>query len=83
MISTTLVTIVGAAIGAITMGATAAVTGHAPGLDVALQHIPGSTHAFDMVTTLVSAGVGGGAGGGVGATVASVAKSLAKGAGVR
>ncbi len=76
MISIAVAAAIGAAIGAIGMGAASAATGNIPGLNIALQHIPQGTHGFDVVTAVASAAIGGGAGGGIGASVAAVAKAL-------
>ncbi|HEY5605869.1 MAG TPA: hypothetical protein VIL45_05030 [Thermoplasmata archaeon] len=60
------------------VGAASAVTqGDIPGLAVALQHIPASTHGYDVVTAVRDALLGGAAGGGIGAAVAAVAKGAA------
>ncbi len=76
MITIAVAAAIGAAIGAIGMGAASAATGNIPGLNIALQHIPQGTHGFSVVNAVTSAAIGGGAGGGIGASVAAVAKAL-------
>ena len=81
MISLGIAAAIGAAIGAVALGATsAAVHGDVPGLAIALQHIPPSTHGYEFVTAVKNALAGGAAGGGIGAAVAAIAKAGAKGA---
>ncbi len=64
-----------AAVGAVALGAASAAThGDIPGLAIALQHIPPTTHGYEVVTAVKNALVGGAAGGGIGAAVAAVAK---------
>ena len=76
LISIPIAAAVGAAAGALTLGAVSAAHGDIPGLTVALQHIPGSAPGYGVVSTVASALVGGAAGGGIGAAVAGVAKAL-------
>ena len=72
---------IGAAVGAVALGvASAAAHGDVPGLAIALQHIPPTTHGYEVVTAVKNALAGGAAGGGIGAAVAAVAKAAAKGA---
>src|SRR2546429_7696149 len=72
---------IGAAIGAVALGAVSVAThGDAPGLAIALQHIPPTTHGYEVVTAVKNALGGGAAGGGIGAAVAAGAKVGAKGA---
>jgi len=78
LISIGIAAAIGAAVGAVAVGAASAVTqGDIPGLAVALQHIPASTHGYDVVTAVRDALLGGAAGGGIGAAVAAVAKGAA------
>lgn len=76
LISIPIAAAVGAAAGAVTLGAVSAAHGDIPGLTVALQHIPGSAPGYSVVSTVASALVGGAAGSGIGATVAGVAKAI-------
>ena len=76
MISLALAATIGAAAGAVALGAASAASGNIPGLAIALQHIPGTAHGYDVVSAVQSALVGGGAGGGIGASVAAAAKAL-------
>src|SRR2546427_11317466 len=72
---------IGAAIGAVVLGAASAAThGDVPGLAIALQHIPPTTHGYEVVTAVKNALAGGAAGGGIGAAVSPVAKAGAQGA---
>jgi len=81
MISLGIAAAIGAAIGAVAVGAASAVThGDVPGLAIALQHIPPTTHGYEVVTAVKNALAGGAAGGGIGAAVAAIAKVGAKGA---
>src|SRR3970282_2168518 len=53
LISIGIAAAIGAAVGAVIIGAASAVTqGDIPGLAVALQHIPASTHGYDVVTAV-------------------------------
>ncbi len=75
LISLGIAAAIGAAVGAVALGAAAAAThGDIPGLAIALQHIPPTTHGYDVVTAVKNALAGGAAGGGIGAAVAAVAK---------
>ncbi|MDH2906266.1 MAG: hypothetical protein PXX82_07960 [Methanomassiliicoccales archaeon] len=69
---------IGAAAGAIGLGAASAATGHIPGLAIALQHIPAGTHGYTVVSTVQNALLGGAGGGGIGAAVAAAAKVFGK-----
>ncbi len=71
---------IGATAGAIGLGAASAVSGHIPGLAIALQHIPAGTHGYTVVTAVKSALVGGAGGGGIGAAIAAAAKGFGKAA---
>lgn len=75
LVSTAIIALVGAAAGAVAMGAAAAAHGDIPGLAVALQHIPPEAHGYGVVSAVKSALLGGAAGGGIGATVSAVAKA--------
>src|SRR2546428_13431529 len=80
MISLGIAAAIGAAIGAVAVGAASAVThGDVPGLAIALHHIPPTTHGYEAVTALKNAPAGGAAGGGIGAAVAAAAQAGAKG----
>src|SRR5256886_16827478 len=73
---------IGAAIGAVALGAVSVAThGDAPGLAIALQHIPPTTHGYEVVTAVKNALAGGAAGGGIGAAGFVAAKAGAKAAG--
>src|SRR2546422_768052 len=73
MISLGIAAAIGAAIGAVVLGAASAAThGDVPGLAIALQHIPPTTHGYEVVTAVKNALAGGAAGGGIGAAAASV-----------
>ena len=74
LISIGIAAAIGAAVGAVALGAASAAHGDIPGLSVALQHIPPTTHGYDVVTAVKNALAGGAAGGGIGAAVAAVAK---------
>src|SRR5438093_13636495 len=81
MISLGIAAAIGAAIGAVALGAASAVThGDVPGLAIALQHIPPTTHGYEVVTAVKNALAGGAAGGGIGAAVSARAKVGAEGA---
>ena len=67
---------IGAAAGAVTLGAVSAAHGDIPGLTVALQHIPGTAPGSSVVSTVASALTGGAAGGGIGAAIAAAAKGI-------
>src|SRR5256886_17546406 len=68
MISLGIAAAIGAAIGAVALGAASAAThGDVPGLAIALQHIPPTTHGYEVVTAVKNALAGGAAGGGNGA----------------
>ncbi len=67
---------IGAAAGAVTLGAVSAVHGDIPGLAIALQHIPATAPGHTVVSTVASALTGGAAGGGIGAAVAAAAKAI-------
>ena len=83
LISLGIAAVIGAAVGAVALGAASAAThGGVPGLAIALQHIPSTTHGYEVVTAVKNALAGGAAGGGIGAAVAAVAKAGAKGAAV-
>jgi len=76
LISIPIAAAIGAAAGAVTLGAVSAAHGDIPGLTVALQHIPGAAPGYSVVSTVASALVGGAAGGGIGAAVAGAAKAI-------
>lgn len=76
LISIPIAAAIGAAAGAVTLGAVSAAHGDIPGLTVALQHIPGTAPGYSVVSTVAHALVGGAAGGGIGATVAAAAKAI-------
>jgi len=76
VIPTAIAAAIGATVGAVALGAESAAHGDIPGLSVALQHIPPTTHGYEVVSAVKSALVGAGAGAGIGASVAAVAKSL-------
>lgn len=76
LISIPIAAAIGAAAGAVTLGAVSAAHGDIPGLTVALQHIPGTAPGYNVVSTVASALTGGAAGGGIGAAVAAVAKAI-------
>src|SRR2546428_6205101 len=81
MISLGIAAAIGAAIGAVALGAASAAThGDVPGLAIALQHIPPTTHGYEVVTAVKNPLAGGAAGGGIGAPVAAVPKARANGA---
>src|SRR2546428_4409633 len=81
MISLGIAAAIGAAIGAVALGAASAAThGDVPGLAIALQHIPPTTHGYEVVTAVKNALAGGAAGRGIGAAVAAVAEARAQGA---
>src|SRR2546427_10549935 len=81
MISLGIAAAIGAAIGAVALGAASAAThGDVPGLAIALQHIPPTTHGYEVVTAVKNALAGGGAGGGIRASLSPVANAGAKGA---
>src|SRR2546426_2066356 len=81
MISLGIAAAIGAAIGAVALGAASAAThGDVPGLAIALQHIPPTTHGYEVVTAVKNALAGGGAGGGNGAAVSPAAKDGGQGA---
>lgn len=82
MLSVGIAAAIGAAVGAVALGAVSAAHGDVPGLSIALQHIPPTTHGFEVVTAVKNALVGGAAGGGIGAAVAAVAKAGAKAAAI-
>src|SRR3989442_15605221 len=66
---------IGAAIGAVALGAVSVAThGDIPGLAIALQHIPPTTHGYDVVTAVKNALAGGAAGGGIGGAGSPPAK---------
>ncbi len=77
VISIPIAAAIGAAAGAVTLGAVSAAHGDIPGLTVALQHIPGTAPGYGVVSTVAHALVGGAAGGGIGAAVAGAAKAIA------
>jgi hypothetical protein len=78
MLSIGIAAAIGAAVGAVALGAASAASqGDIPGLGIALQHIPPSTHGYAVVTTVRDALLGGAAGAGIGAAVAAVAKGAA------
>src|SRR2546422_7200549 len=67
MISLGIAAAIGAAIGAVALGAASAAThGDVPGLAIALQHIPPTTHGYEVVTAVKNALAGGAGGGGIG-----------------
>src|SRR2546428_1202034 len=75
MISLGIAAAIGAAIGAVALGAASAAThGDVPGLAIALQHIPPTTHGYEVVTAVKNALAGGAAGGGNGRSASSVAE---------
>jgi len=76
LISIPIAAAIGAAAGAVTLGAVSAAHGDIPGLTVALQHIPGNAPGYGVVNTVASALAGGAAGGGIGAAVAGAAKAI-------
>ncbi len=80
MISIATAAAVGAAAGAVALGAVSAVHGDPTGLANALTHIPPQTHGYAVVSAVKAAMAGGSAGaaggGGIGAAVAAVAKSV-------
>src|SRR2546422_1118746 len=81
MISLGIAAAIGAAIGAVVLGAASAAThGDVPGLAIALQHIPPTTHGYEVVTAVKNALAGGAAGGGIGAARAPAAETRAQGA---
>src|SRR2546426_10140897 len=81
MISLGIAAAIGAAIGAVALGAASAAThGDVPGLAIALQHIPPTTHGYEVVTAVKNALAGGAAGGGIGAAVSPGPKGGGKGA---
>src|SRR2546426_3690134 len=81
MISLGIAAAIGAAIGAVALGAASAAThGDVPGLAIALQHIPPTTHGYEVVTAVKNALAGGAAGGGIRAAGSAVAKAGAQGA---
>src|SRR2546430_17610468 len=81
MISLGIAAAIGAAIGAVALGAASAAThGDVPGLAIALQHIPPTTHGYEVVTAVKNALAGGAAGGGNGATLSAGAESGPEGA---
>src|SRR2546425_1224874 len=60
MISLGIAAAIGAAIGAVALGAASAAThGDVPGLAIALQHIPPTTHGYEVVTAVKNALAGG------------------------
>jgi len=62
MISLGIAAAIGAAIGAVALGAASAAThGDVPGLAIALQHIPPTTHGYEVVTAVKNAGAKGAA----------------------
>src|SRR2546426_5921252 len=72
---------IGAAIGAVALGAVSVAThGDAPGLAIALQHIPPTTHGYEVVTAVKNALAGGAAGGGGTAAAAAPRESRGQGA---
>src|SRR2546429_9618920 len=80
MISLGIAAAIGAAIGAVALGAASAAThGDVPGLAIALQHIPPTTHGYEIVTAVKNALAGGAAGGGIGAAGFPGAESGAEG----
>src|SRR2546422_11240026 len=79
MISLGIAAAIGAAIGAVVLGAASAAThGDVPGLAIALQHIPPTTHGYEVVTAGKNALAGRAAGGGIGAAAAAVAEAGGK-----
>src|SRR2546429_1836229 len=81
MISLGIAAAIGAAIGAIALGAASAAThGDVPGLAIALQHIPPTTHGYEVVTAVKNALAGGAAGGGIGAGRCAAAEARGQGA---
>src|SRR2546425_4749224 len=79
MISLGIAAAIGAAIGAVALGAASAAThGDVPGLAIALQHIPPTTHGYEVVTAVKNALAGGAAGGGNGAAGFSAPKTRGK-----
>jgi hypothetical protein len=76
LISIPIAAAIGAAAGAVTLGAVSAAHGDIPGLTVALQHIPGTAPGYSVVSTVASALTGGAAGGGIGAAIAAAAKGI-------
>src|SRR2546422_2353567 len=84
MISLGIAAAIGAAIGAVALGAASAAThGDVPGLAIALQHIPPTTHGYEVVTAVKNALAGGAAGGGIRAARAAGAQTRGKGAAAR
>src|SRR2546426_4221737 len=80
MISLGIAAAIGAAIGAVALGAASAAThGDVPGLAIALQHIPPTTHGYEVVTAVKNALAGGAAGGGNGAASSAVPEVSARG----
>ncbi len=69
---------IGAAIGAVGLGAASVAAGHPGGLAVALQHIPTVAPGHSVVSAVQNALEGGAAGGGIGGAVAAVAKGIGK-----
>src|SRR2546427_7089756 len=80
MISLGIAAAIGAAIGAVALGAASAAThGDVPGLAIALQHIPPTTHGYEVVTAVKNALAGGAAGGGIRAGAFPRAQTRAQG----
>src|SRR3989304_7912293 len=78
LISIGIAAAIGAAVGAVAVGAASAVTqGDIPRLAGALQHIPPSTHGYEVVTAGRDALLGAAAGGGIGAAVGAGGKGAA------
>ncbi len=65
---------IGIAIGAATLGASAASGTAVPGQTIALSHIPSTAHGYAVVDTVKDSLIGGAGGGAIGAAVAAVAK---------
>src|SRR3989442_13434785 len=81
MISLGIAAAIGAAIGAVALGAASAAThGDVPGLAIALQHIPPTTHGYEVMTSVKNALAGGAAGGGIRGAGCPRAKTRGKGA---
>src|SRR3989442_4605735 len=80
MISLGIAAAIGAAIGAVALGAASAAThGDVPGLAIALQHIPPTTHGYEVVTAVKNALAGGAAGGGSRPAAAARAENRGQG----
>ena len=67
---------IGIAIGAATLGASAASGTAVPGLTIALSHIPSTAHGYTVVNTVKDSLIGGAGGRAIGAAIAAVAKAF-------